>query len=157
LRFLWRISNHVGLEGLGGEKTDGRWHTAKEGKRIIYFAEHPALALVEILVNLRGRTEQFPEHFQLLKISVDESVSTKIVEIGELSERWRHRSEETQAIGDGWLEEQSSALLRVPSVPSPESCNYLFNPLHQDAKGLVLEWHKWIEYDQRLFHTVGSK
>ncbi len=41
---LWRISNHDDLVGLGGEKADGRWHSAARGKRIVYLSEHPALA-----------------------------------------------------------------------------------------------------------------
>ena len=29
--------------------------------------------------------------------------------------------------------------------------NYLFNPLHPDAKGVEIEWCRWIKYDKRLF------
>lgn len=157
MKFLWRISNHTGLEGLGGEKTDGRWHTAGEGKRIVYLAEHPALALIEILVNLRGKPEQFPKYFQLLKVRVSGAVSSKALEETKLSETWRDHLEETQAIGDVWLEERSSTLLQVPSAPSPESINYLFNPLHGGAKGVTLDWHKWIAYDRRLFRSGGRE
>ncbi|MEA2543931.1 MAG: hypothetical protein QOH35_5297, partial [Acidobacteriaceae bacterium] len=48
MRLLWRISNHCDLQGMGGEKTDGRWHTAKRGKRIVYLSDYPALALIEV-------------------------------------------------------------------------------------------------------------
>jgi hypothetical protein len=47
--------------------------------------------------------------------------------------------------------------LAVPSAPSPESLNYLFNPLHPDAKGVAIEWCKWIKYDKRLFHLPETK
>ena len=70
LMFLWRISNHSNLEGLGAERSDGRWHTAAPGKRIVYLAEHPAVAFIENLANLNGDPSFFPEHFQLLKIAV---------------------------------------------------------------------------------------
>ena len=59
---------------------------------------------------------------------------------------------QTKSIGDSWLAGGDSALLAVPSVPSPESVNYLFNPLHLDAKGVEIEWCRWIKYDKRLFH-----
>lgn len=152
MRPLWRISRHHDLEGLGGEKASGRWHTAARGKRIIYFSEHPALALVEVLVNLKGNPKLFPDFYQLVKVEVDDSVSAEALSPDSLSEKWREEISETQSIGDAWLSKISSALLAVPSAPSPESLNYLFNPLHPDAKGLAIEWCKWIGYDKRLFH-----
>ena len=153
MRALWRISNHSGLEGLGGEKTDGRWHSAARGKRIVYFSEHPALALVEVLANLKGNPKLFPDSYQLMKVSVADGVSTDTLPPDTLSNNWRANFAETQPAGDSWLASGSSALLAVPSAPSPESLNYLFNPLHKDAKGLMTEWSRWLEYDKRLFHT----
>ena len=156
MRALWRISNHSGLEGLGGEKTDGRWHTAARGKRIVYFSEHPALALVEVLANLKGNPKLFPDSYQLMKVNVADEVSTDALPTNILSNNWRANIGETQPAGDSWLARGSSALLAVPSAPSPESLNYLFNPLHKDAKGLVREWCQWIEYDKRLFHISAK-
>lgn len=150
-RVLWRISNHGDLAGLGGEKTNGRWHTAARGKRIIYLAEHPALALVEALANLKGNPQLFPDTYQLMRISVSETVSRDALAPNILSDTWREDILETRSTGDSWLADVRSALLAVPSGPSPESLNYLFNPLHRDAKGLAVEWHKRISYDKRLF------
>ena len=48
-------------------------------------------------------------------------------------------------------------LWQIDSVPSPESMNYLFNPLHPDARGVEIEWCKWIKYDKRLFHIPETK
>ena len=66
MRLLWRISNHCDIQGMGGEKSDGRWHTAKRGKRIVYLSDHPAIALIEVLANLKGQSEalsrQLPTH-----------------------------------------------------------------------------------------------
>jgi RES domain-containing protein len=58
----------------------------------------------------------------------------------------------TQAIGDAWLAARKSPLLRVPSIPSPESWNYLFNPLHPRAASIKVDWARRITYDKRLFH-----
>ena len=63
---------------------------------------------------------------------------------------------ETQAMGDEWLAQAGSALLRVPSVLSPESWNYLLNPLHPEATGVEVECARSIAYDQRLFRLEGS-
>jgi RES domain-containing protein len=152
MNLLWRVSNHCNLLGTGGEKSDGRWHTAARGKRVVYLSEHPALALVEVLANLKGNPKLFPAAYQLMKVAVSDNVSTEILASNALLGNWREDLSRTRATGDAWLAQGNSALLGVPSVPSPESVNYLFSPLHPDAKHLQTEWCKWIEYDKRLFH-----
>lgn len=151
-RVLWRIGNHGDLAGLGGEKTNGRWHTASRGKRIVYLSEHPALALIEALANLKGNPMLFPDTYQLMRIGVADGVSSDALDPNILSNNWREDIGETRSAGDSWLANSRSALLAVPSGPSPESLNYLFNPLHADARGLSIKWNKRIAYDKRLFH-----
>ena len=152
MRTLWRISRHNDLAGLGGEQADGRWHTAARGKRIVYLSEHPALALIEVLVNLKGDPKLFPDVYQLAKVSVPDRISSGTLAPDSLTPDWRQDLSLTRSAGDTWLASGSSALLSVPSAPSPESWNTLLNPLHPDARNLTLEWSKWIAYDQRLFH-----
>ena len=152
MNLLWRIGNHCNLLGMGGEKSDGRWHTAARGKRVVYLSEHPALALVEVLANLKGNPKLFPEAYQLMKVTVSGNVSTEILAPNALPGNWREDLPQTRTLGDSWLARGNSALLGVPSVPSPESLNYLFSPLHPDAKRLETEWCQWIEYDGRFFH-----
>ncbi len=152
VRSLWRISRHDDLQGLGGERADGRWHTAAKGKRIVYLSEHPALALIEVLANLKGNPKLFPDAYRLMKIAVPHSLWSAAAQIPPLSDDWRDNLDHTRRIGDAWLAARSSALLIVPSAPAPESSNYLLNPLHPDAPSLVVEWSKWVDYDKRLFH-----
>ncbi len=141
----WRISNHNDLTGLGGERCDGRWHTAARGKRIVYLAEHPAVVLVETLVNLRGNSGLFPERFQLLRVALPERYEDSGLDGPTVS------LHDTRAIGDAWLAAGTSAVLRVPSVPSPESWNYLLNPAHHEAADAHVEWTRPLAYDRRLF------
>jgi RES domain-containing protein len=152
---LWRISRHQELEGLGGEKSDGRWHTARKGKRIVYLSEHPAVALLEVLANLRGDPRLFPDTYQLLKIDIDPDAFASAASIPNLPESWRDDLTLTRREGDLWLANGRSALLAVPSAPSPESLNYLLNPKHLDAQKLHIEWTKWIQHDKRLFHLTS--
>jgi RES domain-containing protein len=154
---LWRISNHADLTGLGGELLSGRWHTAADGKRIVYLAEHPAVALVENLASLRGDPTLLPERFQLIKVSTPETLLARELTSRQLSAVDSTTIETSQSIGDAWLAARSSALLRVPSIPSPESWNYLLNPLHPDAAGLRIEWARAVRYDHRLFHLGRLK
>jgi len=150
LTALWRISKHNDLGGIGGEKADARWHRAAPGKRIVYLAEHPAVALIETLVNISGIPEAFPRRFQLLKIEADSSVDID-VSAEELPDGWQNNQTLTRRLGNEWLESKETALFRVPSVPSPHSFNYLLNPLHPNAQNVRIIETTWLPYDQRLF------
>lgn len=156
MRLLWRISNHCDLSGMGGEKSEGRWHSAARGKRIVYLSEHPALALVEVLAGLKANPMLLPEGYQLMKVAVADTVSTNVLSPKLLSTNWHRDMTQTRSIGDSWLTRGDSALLGVPSAPAPESLNYLFSPLHRDASGLNIEWCKWVQYDKRLFLTRAA-
>jgi RES domain-containing protein len=147
---LWRISNYCDLTGVGAETVSARWHTAATGKRIVYLAEHPALALVEMLVNLRRDPKRVPALFQLLKVAVPEGISAENVDRAYVGKSWEAEQRGTQVIGDDWLAKGESALLRIPAAPAPESWNYLLNPLHSDAREIQIEWRRWIAYDERL-------
>jgi RES domain-containing protein len=148
---LWRISNFASLSGIGAEFAGGRWHTPAPGKRIVYLSEHPAVALIEDLVNLRGNPRFFQRHFQLLKVAVSDAVPATELTPSQLGRIDPDDPASTRTIGDAWLAARTSALLRVPSIPSPESWNYLLNPLHPDASTLTVEWARHIAYDKRLF------
>lgn len=137
--------------GLGGEKSDGRWHTAARGKRIVYLAEHPAVALIETLVNLEGNPELFPDTFQLIRAEAPDNLTIGTLKPKALPSGWQNNLSVSQRLGDEWLGNGRSALLEVPSVPSPESVNYLFNPLHRDAALVKIDWCKKMKYDRRLF------
>lgn len=150
--FLWRISNHADLSGTGGEYRSGRWHQAATGIPIVYLAEHPAVALLENLANLRGDPTLFPDTFQMLRISLEPTLRIQELTASQTRLIDPESIDATQAIGNAWLAGQTSALLRVPSIPSPESWNYLLNPLHPDAATLKIEWAKQIVYDKRSFH-----
>jgi RES domain-containing protein len=115
-------------------------------------SEHPALALIEVLANLKGNPRLIPDTYQLMKVNVADSVTVDSLIPNILASNWRENANETRSAGDSWLVAGGSALLAVPSAPSPESLNYLLNPLHADAKGITVEWSKWIAYDKRLFN-----
>jgi RES domain-containing protein len=148
---LWRISNFASLSGIGAEFESGRWHTAAAGKRMVYLSEHPAVALIENLVSLDGDPRFIQSHFQLLKVSSPDGIEAKQLAPKQLASIDPQDLASSQSIGDRWLAVQTTALLRVPSIPSPESWNYLLNPLHADASALKLDWAKHITYDRRLF------
>jgi len=150
---LWRISIFNDLVGMGGEFGKGRWHSPAKGRRIVYLAEHPSLALLETLVNLKERPEDGADRLQLMRIEAPDDLHDGRIGEESLPENWREDSATTRALGDDWLEQGKTVLLAVPSAPSPESTNYLFNPLHRDAARFRVAWSRWIHYDKRFFRT----
>jgi RES domain-containing protein len=134
--FLWRISNHLSLAGDGALRTPGRWHTRR--RRIVYCAQSPAAALLEILVHFEIDILDLPVRYRLLKIEAPDDMQVERVSANDLPKDWPERTEVTRALGDGWLTKGSTAILSVPSAIVPETFNVLLNPAHQDAKRIVI-------------------
>jgi RES domain-containing protein len=146
---------------LGGEKSDGRWHTAARGKRIVYLSESPAGAILESLANLKGNPALFPEKYQLLEVSVPDDVYAAMVFLpgGAPASRAFFKTltqSSSRKKGNDWLRGNISALAGVPSVPSPYSLNILLNPKHPDARRISIEACRRIKYDRRLFHVYPA-
>ena len=59
---LWRISNYADLLGIGGMTASARWHTA--GQSIVYLAETPSAALLEVFVHLETDEDHRPDAYQ---------------------------------------------------------------------------------------------
>jgi RES domain-containing protein len=144
---LWRISNYADLSGGGGLQAAGRWHT--RGKRIVYLADHPASALLEMLVHIDR--DLIPATYLLLRIVVSESVPIDTIGIDALASDWRTQPALTRQIGDQWLDQSSTALLQVPSVIVPIGKNFLLNPAHPDAAKVTIVDAINAPFDPRLF------
>ncbi len=151
---LWRISNHANLSGDGGLHASGRWHT--RGRRVVYLADHPASALVEVMVHLEIDAEDLPTHYQLLGIDVPDDVAITALGESELPDGWRQQLGLTRARGDEWLRAGATALLRVPSAIVSEAANYLLNPAHPDAARISIASALRAPFDPRLMAFVKS-
>jgi RES domain-containing protein len=142
---FWRISRFHDLRGLGTVKTFGRWHVL--GTRMVYTADSPTGALLEICTNTSG--DDAPPSFTLLKI-VGPDRTVEEVTPSALPMDWVQKHNLTQARGSEWLASGRSALLRVPSALVPESWNYLLNPLHAEAELFRIDRIYEYPFDLRL-------
>ena len=129
-------------------EASARWHTA--GRPIVCLAENPSSALLEILVHLEADEDDLPERYQLLKIEAVAEIAREKVDPQSLPVDWRTNQTATRAVGDQWLERRSAALLRAPSVITPETYNWLLNPRHADARRMEIMPVEWASYDERL-------
>jgi hypothetical protein len=120
---LWRISAFLGLSGLGGHHTDGRWHTLP--RSVIYAAEHPALAMVEVLAHMRLSLANIPSTLQLIRIEVAPGAlidSSPALPVG-----WQANEPTSQALGNRWLDTGSARLVCSASIYEPTKCDKLFS------------------------------
>lgn len=155
MRGLWRISNYADLKGMGGLRASGRWHFA--GQPVVYLAEHPALALLEILVHLElPSVDRLPETYQLLRIEVDDAVTIAEIRDADTPENWRTDTAWTQGAGTEWLATGVSALLKVPSAVVPFSNNFLLNPVHKDAASLKVIETIEVHHDSRILKLLSK-
>ena len=154
---LWRISDFADLSGRGGLLESARWHS--RGRKVVYLSDHPASALLEVLVHLEIDVEDLPVQYQLLGVDAADGVTVLHIVEPELPENWRQTQNETRAVGDAWLAGRRSTLLRVPSAIVPEAHNYLFNPEHGSARDVRIVLKRLTPYNSRLFElgkAVGA-
>ncbi len=142
---FWRISTFPDLSGRGGLLANGRWHHA--GRPVVYLADSPASAMLEVLVHLEIDAEDIPDNLRLLRIEIP--TDAHIERITELPDQWEAQLEHTRALGDAWLATNHSLLLQVPSAIMPHTTNFLFNPLHPQAPQATLSVET-LRLDRRL-------
>jgi RES domain-containing protein len=128
---VWRISNHAALDGGGGLRAAGRWHS--RGRPVVYCADSPAAALLEILVHLEIDLEDLPVRYRLLRIELPDGIAAERLDPAALPEGWKEDVMLTRRLGDAWLLSRRTARLDVPSAIVPETWNILLNPAHPDA------------------------
>lgn len=151
----WRIIDgrhlgddpHTAFSGEGARLYGGRWNS--RGTAVAYVASSRALALLEVLVHLASTRALL--RYVLVPITFEASAVEELPESA-LPEGWRAHPAPpaTQAVGDAWVLEERSAVLRVPSVLVPAEVNYLVNPRHPAFEMLEVEAPEAFVPDDRL-------
>jgi RES domain-containing protein len=145
---LWRISRYPLLDGAGGMIASNRWHTAP--RRIIYCADHPSTALLEVLVHLEVDFDDLPKDYQLIEIEMPEP--SRMISITSDWDMLR-RDEITYSryYGNDWFDEKRSLLLSVQSVVLPAARIFLLNVEHPEFSDVSTISVKQISFDPRLW------
>jgi RES domain-containing protein len=109
---------------------------------MIYLAEHPALALLEVRVHLDVPLEDLPDDYVMLRVLLPDEPPGEVLVL----------PADPVAIGDAWLEGGASVVLRVPSVLVPlRAFNLLLNPVHPRASEAVISERHPFAFDRRLW------
>lgn len=147
----WRLSladyADSALQGEGARLYGGRWNY--EGTPVVYFAESLALAALEVLVH-SDDASQLSRYLQLPVRFDTEQIET--LPRGTLPDNWREvmPPARLQALGNAWICEGRSSVLKVPSVIIPEEHTYVLNPAHPRFKEIVGGEIKPFAFDPRL-------
>lgn len=137
---LWRVARaaFADLSGEGARLYGGRWNSP--GRPVVYTAENPALAILEVRVHLDLAPELIPDDYVLIEI-----------ETGAASVSESEDPQEPRSLGDAWLGAGQTALLKVPSFIAPRSANVLINPHHRDAVAIEIVGTQQFDFDRRLW------
>lgn len=146
---LCRAEFSKDLSGIGAEKFGGRWNS--KGVALIYTSENRALCTAEIAVHTPLGV--LPQNFRLISIEIPDSVTVSTLKTSDLPKDWKSQpaSISTQKIGNKFVKENKSLVLKVPSVIVQGECNLLINPKHKDASKIKIKKIEPFSFDERLF------
>ena len=147
---VWRICKQKhrdsAFSGVAGIYASGRW--TPQGFRVVYTAESLALASLEVFVH----TESDRIPLVAIRAFLPEDTAMTEVDVSSLPADWQQETAypRLHSIGRKWLQEQHTAILKVPSAIIPVEFNYLLNPQHPDLK-LELDPPMEFKFDDRMW------
>ncbi len=133
------------LSGEGAALFGGRWNSA--GLKALYGSQYISLCILEILV--RSQLNINPPGYQLITIEFPET-DMVIIKSSELKPGWKQHIEYTQWIGEEFLKNNKSLVLRVPSAIVERENNFLLNPLHKKYNQVKIINIESLDLDKRL-------
>jgi RES domain-containing protein len=135
------------LSGEGAYLYGGRWNS--KGTRLVYLGSSKAQSAMELLVHL-DKSSVIGTYHSLQVNFPDDLVSH--IDPDELPNNWSDASmaSSVMAVGDSWVRDQGSVILRVPSAAVMGETNYLFNPEHPDAGKITVGEIELFDFDPRV-------
>jgi|SRR5687767_7678291 RES domain-containing protein len=138
---------HAKLDGEGARLAGGRWNS--RGRAAVYASSRLSLAALELLVHTD--VALVPSDLVAFEIEIPDTLEIEAVELSTLPRDWRRPGHPIcRSIGDTWLAEERTAVLRVPSAVVPEESNYLINSAHRAATSIRVAGRRKFAFDSRL-------
>lgn len=135
---------------MGASMSKGyRWNSFNT--KLVYTAESRALATLEVSVHL-DLSEDLPTDRYYVEIEIPDELMIQEVKVEDLPDDWDAKppSVITQIIGDDFVFQNESSVLKVPSSIVPLEYNYLINPNHPDSKKIKVIGKTSMDFDQRF-------
>ncbi len=144
-RFTKEIYSHE-ISGEGAKNWGGRWNSP--GLAVVYTSCSISLSLLELLIHQVSYEEILVNN--LMRIDVPD-IYIQTVSASFLKANWQHDIDYCRFIGNEFLQNNKSLLLKVPSAVIPEEYNILINPRHAAFGKCSLLSSDIFEFDTRLF------
>ena len=166
---IWRLTSKryadTAFDGLGTHKKGGRW--SPPGAYVVYTSRNLSLCVLEQMVHLdvrhmKGLFVSIPVDLPngcLMEVIEAEEPITDIEEDVRVEVRnkvthdqWRGDPVNTSTVklGDAWIKDSKSAILRVPSAIVPSESNFLINVEHSDFRSFKIGEAEEFLFDDRL-------
>lgn len=137
------------ISGKGAAVKGARWNSV--GVEIIYTAGNRSLAMAEVAVHFTLAT--LPSDYMMVSIFIPDDISIERLDVDSLPPDWNSfpHPVSTQAIGDKFIAENKSCVLKIPSVVTQKDYNFLINPNHADFSRIKIINSEKFPFDSRIF------
>ena len=140
---LWKYTHQLMASGRAA-----RWNSNEV--KVMYASGSQSLCCLENIVHRSklGLTADFG----LMHIHIPDDTKILSVNLEDLPENWNafDHIHITQKLGNQWVSEKQSAVLRVPSSIIHEEPNYLINPAHPEFNRIKLLRTNSFLFDDRI-------
>ena len=148
----WRIvkAKHAAsaFDGEGARRYGGRWNSL--GTAIVYTSDYLATAALELMVNMIDYSEMI-RHYVRFQVDIPPRLITEI-KLKRMPKNWQQNPAPAtlRNLGDDWVVNGTSAVLKAPSAVIPEHNSYLLNPNHKDFSKIKIHKPRSFSFDSRL-------
>ena len=132
-------------DGEGARLYGGRWNS--KGRAVVYAAATQSLAALEILAHAAA----LGEDYVVMAIEIPADLAIEDVRSEDLAD-WDLAL--TRAMGDRWVEEGRTAVLKVPSKVIPAEANYILHPAHPDFPRCAIGKPAPFRFEERLLERL---
>lgn len=145
---VYRITLVMYAKKLSASGYPARWNS--KDVKMIYTAQSRALACLENVVHRNSTGLQ--NNFRVMQIFVPDDIVLQEVKETDLITGWKEfdKMPYTQSLGDQWIREAKTAILKIPSAIVSGDSNYILNPEHRDYKKIKLLRTEPFEFDDRI-------
>ncbi|GGI28879.1 RES family NAD+ phosphorylase [Pedobacter mendelii] len=146
--FVFRITLTKYADSLVASGRAARWNS--NDIKVIYTSGSRALACLENVVH-RSKLG-LSTNFSVMQVEIPNSISVTEIHLKDLPKNW-HDFEHMnlmQKIGNQWVKDGKTAILKVPSSIIHEEFNYLLNPNHPNFNKIKLKEVLPFLFDDRI-------
>jgi RES domain-containing protein len=145
---VYRIAVAAYADKLIASGRAARWNPNEV--KMIYTASSRSLACLENVVH-RSQAG-LNQLFNVMTIECPDHLEIETIHLKDLAANWADFDQMriSQRIGESWIKENKTAILRVPSSIIGEEVNYLLNPEHKDFKLIRLIKSDPFNFDKRI-------